>query len=229
MQLKTPEFASREILAPLVIAANNFLYQYSGSSFDTGRKVYAGISVIDRLYQTLTYSGRVRFNEALESYFKYNPVKEFGPICIIESKATFNFFDETTQFKLKKGEPYLGIHLAQDQDSGIKGESLKAGMKRRRQKRDRGIQHLAIYMQSFREKLPSEMIVGICYERLASASERYGFQEAETPLPPEMTEKYQQRVSTIIPNLPHDISNPRICFQTVDDFLARFSVNRKNG
>lgn len=209
MRVHSPEFISNH-LADLYVSSYNRLDQHYQGSLKYGMLLSLQEVLVAQLFDLLSDADRYRVNQLYYNDENYSPVKYFGPISLVETRVQFDYTDKKTGFELQKGDSYLGIHL--DYENGAKATSSQVR---------KSFGRMAAYLSMFSDRLPSDMIVGLTYEKLAEASRRYGFQVAETPLP----EKAARRLSKLLEHPKARVSyvpNPSLCFQTKEAFLTRF-------
>jgi hypothetical protein len=71
----------------------------------------------------------------------YNPFKIFPPFHIAEGDVPFDFFDPKTGFSLKRGEPYLSMHIGK-----------YFGLKPTHEEINEGLAQVASYMETNRAR-----------------------------------------------------------------------------
>lgn len=209
MEIHLPESVSNR-LVPFILASNAKLNQSLSGDFNWRYRERLKGFLLDELIDLLGNSSWKKLQQTFNDIDKYNRVKKFNPIALVETKANIDYRDEETGFQLLKGDWYLGIHIQPRYGRKTDLPHIMMGCRR-----------MAAYIDLFHDRLPSSMVVGITYEKLASVSKRFGFSICETPLPPQVVKRFIN-VSKDPPAF-YDVSHPKVCFQTSDDFIRRFS------
>jgi len=201
---------------PILLREKNRLYQTTSGKFKLGPSIHLRDILINAAVRGLSQPAQGDYSDAFYQIDVYNPVKFFNPITLIESNAVFDFYDQETSFKLQKGNPYVGIHLHSRIDSVTSRSQIQDSLEK-----------MAVYIKRFRDRLPSDTIIGMSYDKLARLSRRYGFRVAETSLPADIKKRYVEYAAKVPDKPPFDLSDPKICFQTCDEFIAGFPINRR--
>lgn len=216
MNIKTPECVGNA-LAHLYIAGATKLLQDSAKSIEPDWSWGLKNSLLEKLiYLVPVYSYHL-LEEGLFNEDTYNPAKILGPVSLIEVKTNFSFFDSQTGFQIKKGDPYLSIHLNKpEDDSKSPVQAVKEGMAR-----------TACYLEKFGSELPSDLIVGLTYPTLANASRRYGFTVIEQPVPEKIRKKYLEHMRTRTSSIPYSVKDAKFCVQKAWQFRATWGLSHK--
>lgn len=208
------EIVGNHVVAPLIIEAKNKVYQSDKLDDRTSQKAFA-------LLNRISDSSLTVFDKDLDAFCSvevYNPIKTFGVFTLIEDKATFDYEDLQTGLVLKKGDPYLSIHLSP------RGEDITT------KRIHWSLRKVGLYLENFKEKLPALPVIGMTYHRLASASRRYGFTLPSTPLPSEAKEEFiKQHQASLKDKWNIELSDVALCFQTYNQFIEQWGKPLKLG
>lgn len=207
------EKIATKIVAPLLLEATNHLTQSVLGFEKIPRKVDLELDAINFIRNHSGDKVEDEMYESLTNLYVYNPIKFLGPFMLVESKATFNYDDPHTGVTIKKGSNYLTIHLVPEKGDEVTTKKIHEGLRR-----------VGEYISMHKRELPPGPVIGITYEQLASASRRFGFTLAQTPLPDRIRDgfiKYsgesQQR------NYNRQISNVSLCFQSYESLIKKGS------
>lgn len=163
-----------------------------------------------------------RLDNLLNSSSEYYPIKYLGNIALQEvTRAGFDYYDPKTNFRLRKGESYLAIHITDDLSfESVISKKIGESMGRVR----RSMNSVAEYIKLNKERLPKGPLVGITYAQLAKASERFGFTVAETSLPKRAEKYYAEKLKLIDPEMAEKYPGVSLCFQSLDEVAKKFSI-----
>lgn len=224
---RAPEKFSSHILYPFVLRKyNSYSIVAHGLEHAKNYKPVLKTNGVLFVARRMNIENQYRLRETLNDEKIYNPVKEFYPIpiVIVEEKSFFDYYDSATNFRLKKGDPYLSIHFGRRKNPKRKLFEL---ITRKRQLSGITNQHIvdamtkiADYVSTNREKLPPRPIVGITYDQLAKVSEKYGFTVAKDSLPQEVKVNFMKAIKK--DRKRGKIKDVKLCFQSYDDLKARF-------
>lgn len=209
------EIVGTRVVAPLIIEAKNKLYQSDNLDPRISQRAFA------LLHRIEDNSSRTVFPKVLDAFCSagvYNPIKIFGVFTLEEDKATFNYEDLQTGLVIKKGDPYLSIHLSP------RGENITT------ERIHWSLRKVGLYLEKFKEKLPALPVIGMTYYRLASASRRYGFTLTETPLPSEAKNEFiKQYQAPLKDKYNVELSEVALCFQSYNQLIKQWGKPLKLG
>lgn len=211
-----PETASR-FLAPLILESRTKLHQMALNSPLARRITGTGLSVLYFFEDRLRIEERRKISRMIADPHLYNPIKSFEPFSLIETTADFDYFDPETGLKISKDESYLSIHLGTPDGPPITNEDIK-----------KGIVEVAKYIGYQKGSLPGDKIIGITYRKLASASRRYGFILAQSPLPDQAHQVLTKLMAENVKlNKDFDSSGIALCFQKFESLTQRYAPGAK--
>ncbi len=217
MEFRLPARISEAIEEPL-IDYHNRLEQKTQANFEFSPLTDLQWRTMRFLINHLDERTDRRVDRVLTSPFRYNPCKTFYPLHLIETEHTYDYSDPNTGLTIKSGDYYLRIHLSPlDPDVSFHTQVRES------------LQDVAMYVEEFRDRLPSDRLVGLTFDKLAAVSKRFGFTVAETPIPVNIAAKYDAFTKRVFNNMPkefpiRDFLNARFCFMTFDDLLERYLV-----
>lgn len=197
--------ASGMVVEPLV--RNNFRIIESKSRFRIGH-------VVTRITgHLLDETSKERLGHSicdLESHFPY---KEFGVITMFEEKLKFDFYDENHEVVVKKGGPVLSLHF------GKSKKEIEEQGKASLSDVSTSLTDIAIYIGL--HQIEANYLVGVTYERLASAARRSGFRTVEAFLPKSVREDLERFYTREMAASGRPMGKALVCYQTVGEFLRR--------
>ena len=205
-----------QILLPFITESTIKLYQIGQKSLVKAKIANIGLNFLDYIQGRLSENDQHILAIKFSNPIAYNPVKSFGPFMLVETTCSFDFYDHKTNFRLKKGQAYLAIHLGD-----------KGGTRATKKEIDDSIAAVARYVGYNKDKLPGNTVVGITYNKLASAARRYGFSLAETPLPPKVQRDSTNALKDLQERIGMDVANINLCFQSYDNLIERFAPKAK--
>ncbi|MCF7833655.1 MAG: hypothetical protein K9L98_00845 [Candidatus Pacebacteria bacterium] len=145
---------------------------------------------------------------------KYQKMKKLGVLLVFDREANTQWESANKIFALKKGDQYIDVHLPPI--SKEKRIDLFTQAKH-------SFELLACYIKE--QNLNPKYVMGVTYEKLAGVAIRYGFETLALDIPEDIREGVE-RVYTRFrePKDGESMGKILLCFQTKEDFLARFGV-----
>ena len=139
------------------------------------------------------------------------PLKQLGIFMVQHRDSRISYTDESTGLEIRQGDPVVELHIppVQSEDRTLSAATAS-------------LRQVAAYMDY--HNLNPKYVLGVTYERLASASRRQGFTVVETSLPANVT----QRVEDVYSRFTDQGKNGKpmgkvmLCYQTGEDFKARY-------